>query len=200
MKNETKYRKLSELTRLEGNPRKIKEKHMQKLVQSIKDNPEYFEARPVILSDRTGELVIIAGNQRYEAAKRLGLKEIPTFLISGLTEEKEQEIVIRDNVSNGEFDFEILEDWDADLLEFWGVDMPKKNETDGMPEDGEVEFAEELLLEHNYIVLYFDNPLDWEVAKDKFGLKQTKSGIKTKKSQKVGIGRVVRGADILSRL
>ncbi len=42
-------------------------------------------ARPMILSDRTGELVIIAGNMRYRAAEKLGLKKVPTFLISGLT-------------------------------------------------------------------------------------------------------------------
>jgi ParB-like chromosome segregation protein Spo0J len=102
------YRKLSELQKLPGNPRTIRDKQFKTLCDSIRDNPKYFEARPVILSDRTGSLVIIAGNQRYEAAKTLKLKEVPTFLIEGLSEEKEREIVIRDNISNGDFDFSIL--------------------------------------------------------------------------------------------
>ena len=65
------YRKLEDLRKLENNPRKISSEDFQILVKSIKDNPDYFEARPLLLSDRTGELVIIAGNQRYDAAKVL---------------------------------------------------------------------------------------------------------------------------------
>jgi ParB-like chromosome segregation protein Spo0J len=73
------YRKLNELKTLPNNPRIIRDKQLKTLCDSIRDNPKYFEARPIILSDRTGSLVIIAGNQRYEAAKSLKLKEVPTF-------------------------------------------------------------------------------------------------------------------------
>jgi hypothetical protein len=120
------YRKLTELKKLEGNPRIIRDKQFKTLCDSIRDNPKYFEARPVILSDRTGELIIIAGNQRYEAAKVVKLKEIPTFLIKELTEEKEREITIRDNISNGEFDFDALANSWSDLpLVEWGIDLPE---------------------------------------------------------------------------
>lgn len=120
------YRKLKDLKKLEGNPRVIKAKQFKTLCDSIRDNPEYFEARPLILSNRTGALVIIAGNQRYDAAKALKLKQVPTFLMEGLTEEKEREIIIRDNVANGEWDYAILADsWaDVPLME-WGVNLPK---------------------------------------------------------------------------
>lgn len=69
------YRSVKELDKLENNPRTISERDMEVLVQSIKDNPKLFEARPIILSDRTGKLVIIGGNQRYEASKLAGLKK-----------------------------------------------------------------------------------------------------------------------------
>ena len=59
------FRKLSELKKLNKNPRLIKKEAMEKLVESIKRNPDYFEARPLILSNRTGKLVILGGNQRY---------------------------------------------------------------------------------------------------------------------------------------
>ena len=120
------YRKLTELKKLPNNPRIIRDKQFKTLCDSIRDNPKYFEARPVILSNRTGEMVIIAGNQRYEAAKSLKLKEVPTFLIEGLTEAKEKEIIIRDNISNGEFDMSALaNEWsDLPLVE-WGVDLPE---------------------------------------------------------------------------
>lgn len=122
--NEVKYRYLTELTELEGNPRTITREKMQKLVDSIKANPDYFEARPIICSDRTGKLVILAGNQRYKAAKIAGIEEVPVIILHGLSEEKEREIIIRDNVELGDWDMGILaNEWDADLLKDWGVDI-----------------------------------------------------------------------------
>jgi ParB-like chromosome segregation protein Spo0J len=119
---------------LEGNPRVIKDKEFKTLCDSIRENREYFEARPLILSDRTGELVIIAGNQRYEAARVVGLADVPTFLIEGLSEAKEREIIIRDNISNGEFDFDALANSWSDLpLSEWGVKLPE-GWTDPIPD------------------------------------------------------------------
>lgn len=119
------YRSISLLKKLKGNPRKIKDSQFNALVTSLKENPDYFEARPVILSDRTGDLVIIAGNMRYEAAKFLKLTVIPTVLLQGLSEEKEREIIIRDNVSNGEWDYDLLRaEWDVSLLDEWGLLVP----------------------------------------------------------------------------
>lgn len=116
------YRKINELTELERNPRTISKDQFDTLKTSIHDNPEYFEARPIILSDRTGKLVVIAGNQRLKAARAVGLTEVPTVLLSNLNEEKEREIIIRDNVSNGDWDMDILaNEWDVDDLAEWGA-------------------------------------------------------------------------------
>ncbi len=136
------YRKLKDIKLLDRNPRTIRDDDFKKLVQSIEANPDYFEARPLILSDRTGELVIIAGNQRYRAAKELKLKEVPTFLIKDLTEEREKEIIIRDNVSNGQWDFDLLaNEWDVEQLEDWGLDIPnfERDENNTKIEQGEQE-------------------------------------------------------------
>jgi site-specific DNA-methyltransferase (adenine-specific) len=124
MPRQIEYRKLTELTKLPGNPRTIKKKDMDTLKQSVKDNPDYFEARPLILSNRTGELVILAGNQRYEAAKALGMDKVPTMLLEGLTEEREREIIIRDNISNGDWDMDELANAWSDLpLDEWGLEI-----------------------------------------------------------------------------
>lgn len=124
-KAQVEYRAIADLKELPGNPRTIKKDQFEKLKQSINDNADYFEARPIILSDRTGELVILAGNQRYKAAKAIGLKEVPTVLLPNLTEEREKEIIIRDNVENGDWDWdELANAWDASLLDDWGVDLP----------------------------------------------------------------------------
>lgn len=117
------YRKIKELRRLINNPRTISCEQLETLKESIVCNPDYFEARPLILSDRTGELVIIAGNQRYEASLQIGLLEVPTVLIPGLTEERETEIMIRDNVNNGQWDKELLDSWNIDCLAEWGGDI-----------------------------------------------------------------------------
>lgn len=124
MAKEILYRTLGELKKLPNNPRTIKKDDMERLKKSIKDNPDYFEARPIILSNRTGELIILAGNQRYEAAKALGMDKVPTFLLEGLTEAREREIIIRDNVSNGDWDMDTLaNEWDEQELTDWGVDI-----------------------------------------------------------------------------
>lgn len=136
------YRKLIDLKKLDNNPRTISSKEFDILVKSIKDNPDYFEARPLLLSDRTGELVIIAGNQRYDAAKALGLEEVPTYLLSGLTEDREREIVIRDNVNNGEWDLEKLaSDWSDLDLSSWGLELEGFEES---PEEIKEDIAPEL--------------------------------------------------------
>ncbi len=130
------YRKITELHKLDNNPRKISKKDFDILVKSIKDNPDYFEARPILLSDRTGELVIIAGNQRYDAAQALGLKEVPTYVLHNLTEEREREIVIRDNVNNGEWDLEKLaEEWSDIDLSDWGLDVEFDESDEEIKED-----------------------------------------------------------------
>lgn len=124
-KYKVEYRPLESLKPLENNPRYIKEEDFERLCASVQNNPELFEAQPIILSDRTGELVIISGNQRYRAAKEVGLKEVPTVLLTGLTEQKEKEIIIRTNITNGKWDYDRLanDDWSIEDLGNWGVDV-----------------------------------------------------------------------------
>lgn len=116
------YRKISDLKKYDNNPRTITNEQLEKLKESISKNPDYFEARPIVLSNRTGELVVIAGNQRLEASIQLGLKKVPTYLLENLTEEREHELMIRDNVNNGEWDMQKLLEWDSNELLEWGCE------------------------------------------------------------------------------
>jgi len=126
IQNKVEYKSLDELFHLDNNPRTITEESMNRLVKSIKDNPDYFEARPIICSDRTGKLVIIAGNQRLRAAGIAGLTEVPVVTIHGLTEEREREITIRDNVELGDWDMDLLaNEWEVEDLSEWGVNIEK---------------------------------------------------------------------------
>ena len=148
-KGNIEYRKLTDLKGLDNNPRKITKANFEKLVDSIKING-FWEHRPIALSDRTGELVILGGHQRLKAAKKLKLTEVPTILYSGLTEDQEKEIILRDNVNNGEWDFSILEtdSFFEDIdLGFMGINVldekpkkgRKKKEVDLDPENKEID-------------------------------------------------------------
>lgn len=119
------YIDINKLNLLNNNPRTISKENFEKLKKSIKNNPDYFEARPIICSDRTKKLVILAGNQRYKASQELGLKEVPCVVLKNLTEEREKEIIIRDNVELGDWDYDLLvNDWELEDLKEWGVDVP----------------------------------------------------------------------------
>lgn len=131
------WRKLSDLTPNSDNPRVIKKAELDRLKLSMLRNPTMINGKPLLLSDRTGKLVIIGGNQRYTIAKQMGYNELPTVLFSGLTEEREKEIIVRDNVSDGEWDWEqIANGWaDLDVMKSWGVDAktePKEKGRDVM--------------------------------------------------------------------
>lgn len=127
--------KIADMLKLVGNPRKISQEEMECLKESLQSIPEYFEAHPIVMSNRTGKWVVIDGNQRMEAARQLGWEEVPVALMSGLTEEKEREIIIRANVNNGEWDMELLKEWDKEQLEDWGVDVEWEEENQQSQKD-----------------------------------------------------------------
>ena len=181
------------------NPRYIKDDKFKKLVQSIKEFPQMLELRPIVVDN---DMVVLGGNMRLRACIEAGLKEVPVVIADQLTPEQQAEFMIKDNSSFGDWDWDTLaNEWDIDKLELWGVDLPinaeEIKETKDIPEIGEIEFSDDLMMEHNYIVLYFDNPMDWEVAKETYGLKEVKSKDSSDKTKKIGIGRVVNGKNFI---
>lgn len=112
-------RPLADLIPNPKNPRIAQDEDVAALAESIKSNPRFFVARPILLSNRTGALVIIAGERRSEAAKLLGMAEVPTILLEGLTEEQEDEIMVRDNTHAGKWDEAKLRAWTHEQLDKW---------------------------------------------------------------------------------
>ena len=111
----------------EDNSRSISKDEFEKLKNSIKRKPYYMNARPIVCSDRTGENIIIAGNQRYKAVKALGWKEAPAIIFHCQTKEQEVEIAMVDNHNNGEWDVDMLANkfMDYPLDEWLGSDWEK---------------------------------------------------------------------------
>jgi DNA modification methylase len=115
-------KKISEIKLNPSNPRTIKDDKFTKLVQSIKDLPQMLDIRPIVVNK---DMVILGGNMRFKACKEAGLKEVPIIIADNLTEEQEREFLIKDNVSGGEWDWEMLkEDFQIDELDNWGMDIP----------------------------------------------------------------------------
>jgi hypothetical protein len=113
--------KISEIKLNPNNPRLIKDDKFTKLVQSIKEFPEMLDIRPIVVNS---DMVILGGNMRFKACKEAGLKEIPVIVADNLTEQQQKEFLIKDNVSGGEWDWDMLaNEWDAELLNEWGLDV-----------------------------------------------------------------------------
>jgi site-specific DNA-methyltransferase (adenine-specific) len=114
--------KISDVKVNPNNPRLIKDDKFAKLVQSIKDLPQMLAIRPIVVNT---DMVVLGGNMRLKACKEAGLKEVPIIIADNLTEEQQREFLIKDNVSGGEWDWQMLaNDWDKEELEAWGLDLP----------------------------------------------------------------------------
>lgn len=109
------------------NPRLCKDDKFKKLVKSIKDFPEMESVRPIVVNK---DMIILGGNMRYKAMIECGYKEVNVEVVDW-SEEKQNEFIIKDNVSFGSNDWDILaNEWDMELLEDWGMDLPLQSETD----------------------------------------------------------------------
>jgi len=176
-----------------NNPRIITKADFEKLKRQIKGFPEMMKVKPLIL-DPDG--MILGGNQRFRACKALGWKEIPTETVSW-NEIQKQQFVIQDNTHAGVWDYDVLANThDAENLIEWGVDVPVLNEKAEIQEQ-EIEFSEYLDESNNYIVLTFDNDIDWLSAQTHFKLKSVYSKRQNGKPWSKGIGRVINGAEYL---
>ena len=190
-------KKIDQLIEAEYNPRQLTKDQYQ----NIKDSIQRFGiVDPIIINkNKDRKNIIIGGHQRVKIAKRLNMKEVPCLEID-LPYEKERELNVRLNKNNGEFDFDLLSDhFDLDELIDWGF---KENELLGKEKDEviepEIEISPELFESHNYVVLYFDNDLDWQTATEVFDLKTVKR--KNERIGDKGLGRVVAGSEILKKL
>ena len=125
-----------------NNPRFIKDEKFKSLVKSLVELPVMTNLREIVVDE---ENVIIGGNMRFRAAKEAGWKEIPTKVFTRemadennkLTNQNKtyaqycKEIMIKDNISGGEWDWELLSSqFEKEELEDWGMDIDKWVEDD----------------------------------------------------------------------
>jgi hypothetical protein len=106
-----------------------------------------LDIRPIVVN---ADMVVLGGNMRLKACKEAGLKEIPIIMADKLTEDQQREFLIKDNVSGGEWDWDMLaNEWEVEQLSDWGLDIPvnfKTEEPDDISENMETNFRIEVIL------------------------------------------------------
>lgn len=198
---------VDELVPADYNPRKdLKpgDEEYEKLRKSIK---EFGYVETIIWNEKTGN--VVGGHQRLKVMKELGYDKV-TVSVVNLDEQKEKALNIALNKIEGDWDNNLLKellldidtgDFDMELTGFDDDELEKLMiEGEKFVEKPEKEFTEELLEEHNYVVLYFDNKMDWQTAVEKLGI-ETKKALDSKEGyERSGVGRVIRGADVIGRI
>jgi DNA modification methylase len=122
-----------------NNPRVIKDDKFKKLVQSLKDLPEMAQVRPIVVNQ---DMIVLGGNMRLKAMKEAGWKEAPVAIVDW-DEDKQRQFIIKDNVGFGEWDWDMLaNEWDAESLGEWGLDVPQMNETEIEAEEDDFDVPE----------------------------------------------------------
>jgi len=157
MKKQTKA-KINEIKSNELNPRWIKDSKFEKLVKSIKEFPEMLELRPIVVDEN---MTILGGNMRYKACVEAGIKEIPILIANKLSENQKKEFIIKDNIGFGEWDWDLLEDWNTEDLNNWSLDVPKWEDVSfntEIEDTGEYDYPEDKIIQsHVKMVQLFLN-------------------------------------------
>ena len=195
--------KVSELIPYINNPRN-NENAVDKVASSIKE----FGFKVPIVIDKNN--VIVNGHTRLLASKKLGLEEVPVIIADDLSDAQIKAFRIADNKVSEyatwdeellKIELEQLEDMNFSMSEFdlnLEYDIFNEEINDKKDEEAEIEFTEELLEKHNYVVLYFDNEIDWLQAETLFDIRTVKA--KNEGREMKGIGRVLNGSIALSNI
>lgn len=113
---------IKEIKPNENNPRIISDYKFKNLVKSIKDFPEMLEKRPLVVDE---DMVVLGGNMRLKALQQAGMKEVHVDVAKDWTDEQKKEFIIKDNLSFGEWDWDILSnEWETKELDDWGMQVP----------------------------------------------------------------------------
>jgi hypothetical protein len=168
---------------LPKNPRFIKDDRFRALCDSIRDNPEYMPARPIIV-DEDG--VILGGNMRYRACKELKIDPLPAGWVqrvTGWTVEKKRRFIILDNRQFGGDDMDTLaNEWDMDELLKAGFDP--KEFADILDAENEAQEAEQIIAEQSlqlepdreYVLIMAVDGAEWDEMVQYFKLKKVRRG------------------------
>lgn len=106
--------KISKLNPAPYNPRKWSKEATAQLAESIK---RFGMVDPILVNQAAGrENIVIGGHFRLKVAKDLGYAEVPVAYVNIPEVEREKELNIRLNKNLGDWDYELLAEFDESLL------------------------------------------------------------------------------------
>ncbi len=130
--------KIRSITPNPDNPRLIKNEKYKLLLHSVKVSPAFMLMNPIKVDL---DNMILGGNMRYKACMELKKKEVPIEVFTrehaeinnkarrkegikeATYEEQCREFIIKDNISFGEHDWDVLaNEWDYLPLQSWGLE------------------------------------------------------------------------------
>jgi len=115
------YVDINQLKPAEYNPRKANKKQIEDIKKSIE---KFGLVDPLIVNNAENRKnIVIGGHLRLKVAKDMGYKEVPVVYVNIPDIEKEKELNLRLNKNTGEFDFDLLANFDEDLLKDVGFSL-----------------------------------------------------------------------------
>lgn len=202
------YRNIKELKPYKKNAKKHPKEQVERIANSIKEFG-FFEHRAVAI-DREDN--VIEGHGRILAAKKAGLTQVPTICLDDMTEEQIKAWrLIENKTAESSYDEAMISKEIEELLQS-DIDMEAFGFSVDILEDETIEvepdvpFTEILNEENNYIVLKFNNKIDWLNAMGLFGIEKAKAyptkkeGNKKSFGMRAGVGRVLDGQKALERV
>lgn len=175
----------------------------EKLKKSIE---EFGLVEDLVWNERTGTLV--GGHQRLAVLKEKGVKEVEVNVVD-LDEKRERALNIALNKITGEWDKDKLKEIIVELddgefdIEMTGFLEPEieeliREEIKEMPKNFP-EMELQAFEHYDYVVLLFQNSMDFLAAVERLGLKKVEFNAGAK-ARKVGVGRAIDGKKALEIL
>lgn len=156
----------------------------------------------VIVNKTSGRLV--DGHLRVKLAAKRGDKTIPVSYVE-LTEEEEDLVLATLDPLAGmaradkKALSQLVEGIDTERAALRAlIDSEKVGR--GRVDAPTHRISAELLEAHNYVVLYFDSQLDWQVAMDVLGIEPVEALDSREGYRRAGIGRVMPGAEVVHEI
>lgn len=126
---------INEVKLNENNPRVKNDDKFKKLVRSIEESPDFLSIRPIVVNE---EMIVLGGNMRLMALQSLKHEKVEVLKVTWLSEEKQREFIIKDNLGYGDWDWDaLIKDYDtSELLDWWlDIDIEEDEPTQKDIED-----------------------------------------------------------------
>lgn len=200
-----------ELVQLKPHPRNPR-------IHPMKDSPQWNALKKSLESDYFDPIVwnrtnglLVSGHLRTKVLMDAGFTHADAVIVN-YDEATHLARMIAANRLQGEDDAALMKDL-FEELDTGAFDMELTGFSESELEDimaplneemekgsSEVEFTEEIMETSQYIVLYFNNEIDWQTAFAQFGLETKKTPDSRQGYERRGIGRVINGVEVLKRM